>query len=68
MKVANNRFSLGPVDGLLRVSAPLDRESRSNYTLHVTAYDRGTPSRSQVSNISFIQFIQVCLDVTIIHS
>ena len=44
---ASDQFSLGPVDGLLRVSAPLDRESRANYTLHVTAYDRGMPSRSQ---------------------
>lgn len=40
-------FTLGPVDGLLRVSSPLDRENRSNYTLHVVAYDRGLPVRSQ---------------------
>ena len=40
-------FTLGPVDGLLRVSSPLDRESRANYSLRVTAYDRGLPSRSQ---------------------
>nr|CAG4640600.1 EOG090X0007 [Eulimnadia texana] len=49
--VPDGRFSLGPVDGLLRVAAPLDRESRANYTLHVTAYDRGIPSKSQSIDI-----------------
>lgn len=38
-------FSLGPVDGLLRVSGRLDRETRANYTLEVTARDRGDPPR-----------------------
>lgn len=38
-------FSLGPVDGLLRVSGRLDREARANYTLEVTARDRGDPPR-----------------------
>jgi protocadherin Fat 4 len=46
--VVDGCFSLGPVDGLLRVYALLDRENRSNYTLHVTAYDRGLPSRTTV--------------------
>ena len=49
--VTDGCFSLGPVDGLLRVAASLDRESRANYTLHVTAYDRGIPSRSQSLDI-----------------
>nr|CAD7449819.1 unnamed protein product [Timema bartmani] len=39
-------FSLGPVDGLLRVTGRLDREVRANYTLWVTARDRGDPPRS----------------------
>lgn len=39
-------FSLGPVDGLLRVSQPLDRERTANYSLEVTAKDRGDPPRS----------------------
>ncbi|XP_063236115.1 cadherin-related tumor suppressor [Bacillus rossius redtenbacheri] len=38
-------FSLGPADGLLRVTGRLDRESRSSYTLWVTAKDRGSPPR-----------------------
>lgn len=36
-------FSLGPVDGLLRVTGRLDRETRANYVLEVTARDRGDP-------------------------
>lgn len=39
-------FSLGSVDGLLRVIANVDREQKSNYTLKVTAKDRGDPSKS----------------------
>jgi len=48
----NLPFTLGPVDGLLRVSGPLDREQRSNYTLEVTAKDRGEPPRSSLTIIS----------------
>ncbi|XP_068085239.1 cadherin-related tumor suppressor [Anabrus simplex] len=44
-------FSLGPVDGLLRVSGRLDRESRANYTLEVTARDRGDPPRATRTKI-----------------
>lgn len=44
-------FSLGPVDGLLRVSGKLDRESRANYTLEVKAKDRGDPPRATKTNI-----------------
>lgn len=41
----NGVFSLGPVDGLLRVTGKIDREAISNYTLHVTAKDRGDPPK-----------------------
>lgn len=41
----NGVFSLGPVDGLLRVSGKIDRELRSNYTLQVAARDRGDPPK-----------------------
>lgn len=39
-------FSLGGVDGLLRISGRLDREIQSSYKLMVTARDRGEPPRS----------------------
>lgn len=44
-------FSLGSVDGLLRVSGKLDRETRANYTLEVKAKDRGDPPRSTKAHI-----------------
>lgn len=44
-------FSLGPVDGLLRVVGRLDRETRANYTLEIKAKDRGDPPRSSKTNI-----------------
>ncbi|KAF7415031.1 hypothetical protein HZH68_003520 [Vespula germanica] len=47
-------FTLGPVDGLLRVAGPLDREQRSNYTLEVTAKDRGEPSKSNTTSITVV--------------
>ncbi|CAG0906250.1 unnamed protein product, partial [Darwinula stevensoni] len=45
-------FVLGPVDGLLRVGAGLDRETVSRYALRVTARDRGYPPRS--STMTFV--------------
>lgn len=49
---SNLPFILGSVDGLLRVSGPLDREQRSNYTLKVTAKDRGDPPRSSITTVT----------------
>lgn len=45
-------FALGSVDGLLRVSGPLDREERSNYTLEIIAKDRGEPPRSSSTTVT----------------
>lgn len=45
-------FTLGSVDGLLRISGRLDREMRSSYKLKVTARDRGEPSRSTQTEIT----------------
>ncbi|XP_064481963.1 cadherin-related tumor suppressor-like [Ornithodoros turicata] len=43
---ADNKFVLGPVDGLLRVKGILDREVKSGYEVRVIAKDRGYPTRS----------------------
>lgn len=47
----NMPFTLGPVDGLLRVSGKLDRESQISYMLNVTARDRGEPPKSTRSQV-----------------
>lgn len=47
-------FCLGGIDGLLRVCGPLDRERQQNYTLKVTAKDRGEPSKSTSSILTVI--------------
>lgn len=44
-------FTLGSVDGLLRVSGRLDRESKANYELTVMARDRGEPPKSTQTKI-----------------
>ncbi|CRL00707.1 CLUMA_CG013964, isoform A [Clunio marinus] len=44
-------FTLGSVDGLLRVSGRLDRETKPNYELIVTARDRGEPPKSTQTKI-----------------
>lgn len=44
-------FTLGSGDGLLRVSGRLDRETKANYELTVTARDRGEPPKSTQAKI-----------------
>lgn len=44
-------FTLGSVDGLLRVSGRLDREIKANYELTVIARDRGEPPKSTQTKI-----------------
>ncbi|GBM44837.1 Cadherin-related tumor suppressor [Araneus ventricosus] len=48
---SNSKFSLGPIDGLLRVVGPLDREQISEYKVSVVAKDRGHPSQSTMTDI-----------------
>lgn len=45
-------FNLGAVDGLLRVSGHLDREGKHNYTLSITARDRGEAPKSSSAVIT----------------
>lgn len=44
-------FSLDPVSGILAVTRPLDRESKNQYTLNVTATDHGRPPKSSWQTI-----------------
>ncbi|XP_067625323.1 cadherin-related tumor suppressor-like [Eurosta solidaginis] len=48
----NLPFTLGAVDGLLRVAGRLDREQRASYILNVTARDRGEPTQSAHTQIT----------------
>ena len=48
----DDRFTLGSVDGLLRIAGPLDREVRANYSLVVTARDRGNPPNTNTLTIN----------------
>ena len=47
-------FVLGNVDGVLRVFGQLDREITANYTLKITARDRGDTPRSTVQILTVI--------------
>ena len=51
-------FTIGQVDGQLRVNAALDRESLQNYSLTILASDRGVPS------LSATQVLMVMIDDT----
>lgn len=48
----NGYFTLGNVDGILRATGKLDRELKSNYTISVSAKDRGEPPNITRSKIS----------------
>ncbi|XP_028397675.1 protocadherin Fat 4-like [Dendronephthya gigantea] len=41
----NDTFSIHPIDGVITVIRPLDREIIENYQIQVTAFDLGSPQR-----------------------
>lgn len=45
-------FTIGSVDGVLRVASPLDRETKSSYRVEIGAKDRGDPSLSSVMKLT----------------
>ncbi|XP_069781342.1 protocadherin Fat 4 isoform X2 [Narcine bancroftii] len=49
-----NKFSIGTIDGTLRLIDELDREEVSNYTLTVIATDKGEPPLSSSMDITVI--------------
>lgn len=53
-----NKFSIGTIDGDVRLVGELDREELSNYTLTVVATDKGEPTLS-----SSMDVIMMVLDV-----
>ncbi|XP_042193825.1 LOW QUALITY PROTEIN: protocadherin Fat 4 [Callorhinchus milii] len=51
---SGTKFSIGTIDGELRLTGQLDREDISNYTLTVIATDKGQPSLSSSMDITVI--------------
>lgn len=49
-----NKFSIGTIDGDVRLVGELDREELSNYTLTVVATDKGEPSLSSTMDVTMI--------------
>ncbi|KAI1238644.1 hypothetical protein IHE44_0013382 [Lamprotornis superbus] len=53
-----NKFSIGTIDGEVRLTGELDREAVANYTLTVVATDKGQPSLSSSTDV-----VVVVLDI-----
>ncbi|XP_072481071.1 protocadherin Fat 4 isoform X1 [Notamacropus eugenii] len=49
-----NKFSIGTIDGEVRLTGELDREEVSNYTLTVIATDKGQPPLSSSTEVAVI--------------
>ncbi|KAM4807713.1 protocadherin Fat 4-like [Rhinophrynus dorsalis] len=49
-----NKFSIGNIDGEVRLTGELDREDISNYTLTIIAKDKGDPSLSSAMDVIVI--------------
>ncbi|RXM31136.1 Protocadherin Fat 4 [Acipenser ruthenus] len=49
-----NKFSIGTIDGRVRLIGELDREELSNYTVTIIATDKGEPSLSSSMDVTVI--------------
>ncbi|OXB63489.1 hypothetical protein ASZ78_014916, partial [Callipepla squamata] len=54
LRPLGNKFSIGTIDGEVRLTGELDREAVSNYTLTVVATDKGQPSLSSSTDVIVI--------------
>uniref|UniRef100_A0A669PXH9 FAT atypical cadherin 4 n=1 Tax=Phasianus colchicus TaxID=9054 RepID=A0A669PXH9_PHACC len=54
LRPLGNKFSIGTIDGEVRLTGELDREAVSNYTLTVVATDKGQPSLSSSTDVVVI--------------
>uniref|UniRef100_A0A674P605 Protocadherin Fat 4 n=1 Tax=Takifugu rubripes TaxID=31033 RepID=A0A674P605_TAKRU len=50
----SNKFSIGTIDGDVRLVGELDREELSNYTLTVVATDKGEPPLSSTMDVTMV--------------
>ncbi|KAH0615969.1 hypothetical protein JD844_026665, partial [Phrynosoma platyrhinos] len=51
---SGGKFSIGTIDGEVRLTGELDRETVSNYTLTIIATDKGQPSLSSSTDVVVI--------------
>lgn len=58
LRPPGNKFSIGTIDGEVRLTGELDREAVANYTLTVVATDKGQPSLSSSTDV-----VVVVLDI-----
>uniref|UniRef100_A0A8C0GGF7 Cadherin domain-containing protein n=1 Tax=Chelonoidis abingdonii TaxID=106734 RepID=A0A8C0GGF7_CHEAB len=58
LKPLGNKFSIGTIDGEVRLIGELDREAVANYTLTVVATDKGQPCLSSSTDV-----VVVVLDI-----
>uniref|UniRef100_A0A8D2PXE3 FAT atypical cadherin 4 n=1 Tax=Zosterops lateralis melanops TaxID=1220523 RepID=A0A8D2PXE3_ZOSLA len=54
LQTLGNKFSIGTIDGEVRLTGELDREAVANYTLTVVATDKGQPSLSSSTDVVVI--------------
>ena len=47
----NNSFSIHPIDGVVTLIKPLDRETLQNYQINITAFDFGSPVQENVTTV-----------------
>ena len=48
---SNQTFSIHPIDGIITLIKPLDRESIQNYQIDVTAFDFGSPVQENITTV-----------------
>uniref|UniRef100_A0A8C5TKI6 FAT atypical cadherin 4 n=1 Tax=Malurus cyaneus samueli TaxID=2593467 RepID=A0A8C5TKI6_9PASS len=58
LRPPGNKFSIGTIDGEVKLTGELDREAVANYTLTVVATDKGQPSLSSSTDV-----VVVVLDI-----
>lgn len=48
---SNQTFSIHPIDGIISLIKPLDRESIQNYQIDITAFDFGSPVEENITTV-----------------
>ncbi|KAK3606324.1 hypothetical protein CHS0354_041958 [Potamilus streckersoni] len=57
--LGNNGFTIGPIDGIIRVKVQLDRESQAQYSFYVFAQDNGQDKQLTSSTLVTINVLDL---------